>query len=197
MKQFLSSLFFLCVSFLMLGQETEHKPLLKAETTWAKEIFTFPIGFAQEIPLEGYEEAIFPKGWSAPESPEFWSYIFAWKVTANQALTASAFEKYLELYFDGLMDIRNLKSGDSIVPTNALVIQTKETENSVHYTGKIRLYEGRYTKKMMSLSVLATQYFCEVQQKTIVVFRFSPKEFTHAIWDTLKKVELQDNICKI
>ncbi len=187
----ITSLLFL--SLFMNAQETEHKKLL--ETNWGSEMFTFPIGFAQEIPLEGYEEAIFPKGWSTEESPEFWSYVFAWNVTAEAPLTPSNFEAYLEIYFDGLMDIRNIKNGETILPTNALFIKSDEVENTSQYTGKIRLYEGRSTKKMMILHVRATQHFCEAKQKTVVVFRFSPAQFEKPIWDTMNSIKLIDMIC--
>lgn len=186
-----TSLLFL--SFFMNAQETEHKKLL--ETTWGAELFTFPINFARGIPLDGYEEAIFPKGWATEESPEFWSYIFAWNVTAEVPLTSSNFEAYLEMYFDGLMDIANIKNGDTILPTNALFIKSEEVENKSQYTGKIRLYEGRYTKKMMILNVLATQYFCETEKKTVVVFRFSPAEFEKPIWNTMNSIKLIDAEC--
>lgn len=194
MLKYIATIAILFLSFSMNGQEIEHEKLLNTET-WGSEMFTFPIRFAREIPLEGYEEAIFPKGWAKEESPEFWSYIFAWNVTAEAPLTSSNFEAYLEIYFDGLMDIRNIKNGETILPTNALFIKSKEVENTSQYTGKIRLYEGRYTKKMMILNVLATQYFCEKDKKTIVVFRFSPAEFGNPIWDTMNSIKLIDAEC--
>ena len=197
MKNYICSTICLCLCFLMFAQETKHDNLLNADNSWSKEIFTFPIGFAQEIPLEGYEEAIFPKGWSKIESDEFWSYIFAWNVKVSNPLTTTKFEDYLELYFDGLMNIHTIKKGDSIVPANALFETSAITGSSIEYTGKIRLYEGRYTNKMMYLYVLASQHFCEKQQKSVVVFRFSPKQFEHTIWETLSSVKLRDNYCSL
>lgn len=197
MKQYIIIISLLLCSFLLFGQEAETKHLLKADTTWSQEIFTFPIGFAQEIPLEGYEEAIFPPGWSNKESPEFWSYIFAWNVKAETPLTTTNFEIYLQYYFDGLMNIRDLKIGETILPTNALFIKLEETENTSYFTGKIRLYEGRYTKEMMLLNVLVTQYYCNVDQKTLVIFRFSPQPFDAKFWDTMNVVPLVDEFCKL
>ncbi|WP_432410698.1 hypothetical protein [Rasiella sp. SM2506] len=196
MKQYIFTTSLLFCSLFLLAQDTEKKHLLKADTTWTQEIFTFPIGFAQEIPLEGYEEAIFPPGWSKEESPDFWSYIFAWDVKAEAPLTTTHFETYLEYYFDGLMNIRDLKNGETILPTNALFIKSQESENTSYFTGKIRLYEGRYTKEMMILHVLATQYYCKTEKKTVVVFRFSPKEFGNPIWDVMNAIPLVAAACK-
>jgi hypothetical protein len=188
-----SSLLFFSVLF--FGQQFEEKQLLKTPVTWSTELFTFPIGFAQEIPLEGYEEALFPPGWSKQEGPEFWSYIFAWNVIATTPLTATDFETYLQYYFDGLMNIKDLGNGTTVLPTNALCIKSEEIGNTSLFTGKIRLYEGRYSKKMMILNVLATQYFCKKDKKTVVVFRFSPQPFGAAIWGTMNAVQLVETVC--
>lgn len=196
MKRTIITTSLLVYSVLLFGQETKNKHLLKADTTWTQEIFTFPIGFAQEISLEGYEEAIFPPGWNKEESPEFWSYIFVWNVKATAPLTSENFESYLQYYFDGLMNIRDLKNVDSISPTNAVFVKSDEARRTSHYIGKIRLYEGRYTKKMMVLHVLATQHFCETEKKTVVVFKFSPKEFGNTIWNTLNAVPLLGYVCE-
>ncbi len=176
------------------AQEEEHESFF-TETEWNSEFFEFPINFAREIPLQGIEEAIFPPGWGKPESPEFWSYMFVWNVKAQAPLTTDNFEEYLQIYFDGLMDIQNLQNGKTILPTNALFVTTEEEEKTSHYTGKIRLYEGRYTKKMMILNVLATQHYCNEQQKTVVIFRFSPAKFGKPIWDTMNSVKLFETKC--
>jgi hypothetical protein len=166
-----SSLLFFSVLF--FGQQFEEKQLLKTPVTWSTELFTFPIGFAQEI----------------------WSYIFAWNVIATTPLTATDFETYLQYYFDGLMNIKDLGNGTTVLPTNALCIKSEEIGNTSLFTGKIRLYEGRYSKKMMILNVLATQYFCKKDKKTVVVFRFSPQPFGAAIWGTMNAVQLVETVC--
>jgi len=161
------------------------------ETEWGSEFFPFPISFAPEIPLEGIEEAVFPPGWGNTESPEFWSYVFVWKVKTPAPLTIQELETYLQYYFDGLLDIKNRKNGSTILPTSTLLKNT--TANS--FIGTVHLFEGRYTQKMMYLHTFITQEYCKASKEAIIVFKFSPKGFNHPVWKDFKKLSLKENIC--
>lgn len=169
------------------SQEMENIHLLVTDTTWTKEHFTFPINFAQEINYEGVEEAVFPKGWSSVEGPNFWSYCFAWSVKTSSPLSEIDFEKNLELYFNGLLGIET---------TTALFIKMDDSKSTTkNYIGKIKLLETRYTNKPMTLNVLAENYYCEKEMKTSVLFKFSPKEFDDRVWQQLKNITLKNPIC--
>ncbi|WP_435678475.1 hypothetical protein [Patiriisocius sp.] len=196
MIRFIILIMLTIASLIVNAQESKVENILLTPQDWGHEHFTFPIGFAREIPLEGIEEAVFPKGWGNVDSPEFWSYAFVWEVDANTPLTSFQFEEYLQIYFDGLMNIRDLKNGADILPTNALFIETSKIKNITNFRGKIRMYEGRYTKKMTNLNVLATQQFCEQEQKSSIIFRFSPTNFTVEIWRTLNNVTYKNNGCE-
>jgi len=182
-------------SYLLTGQEKEHEPLLQTPSNWGSEFFTLPTGFAREMTFEGYEEATFPKGWRTVESPQFWSYVFAWSVTATRPLNIVDFENNLDLYFDGLMGGKQEPDGDPLLPTTTLVLKEGETGNHSSFVGKIRVFEGFRTKKMITLHLQIDQQFCEAQQKSMVVFRFSPKTFDDPIWKDLKSIIAVEEGC--
>lgn len=186
-------------SMLSFGQEQEAEKLaarlLKADNTWGKELFMFPISFAQEINFKGVEVALFPKGWSNEESPEFWSYAFAWEVEADQPITKTALESSLQLYFDGLLGIDILKKNDAnIQKTKALFIEKEAKAGTSRFTGKIEIFESRITKKPMTLNVTIEQDYCKSSQKAVILFKFSPKEFEHKTWEKLSEVSLRTDM---
>lgn len=182
---------------LTFGQEPEMEDLIIANDSWGKEFFQFPISFAQEINFKGMEDARFPKGWAKIESPEFWSYAFAWEIEADQPITKTALESSLQLYFDGLLGIDILRKNDAnIQKTKALFIEKEVTKNGSLFTGKIDFFESRITKKPMTLNVTIEQHYCKSGQKAVILFKFSPKDFKHDTWVKLAEVTLRKDLCK-
>ena len=179
--------------------ESDHEALffLETDTTWRKEIFIFPLGFAKDIPYEGIEDARFPVGWEHIESPNFWSYAFAWNITGHKSLTREDLEVSLQLYFDGLMEV-NSNTDKIAAPKNTSVLLHKGVrfDDSNTYTGKITTYDRFFTKETMTLHVLVEHYYCDEKNKSIILFRFSPKSFDDTVWSTLKSVKLRGEICK-
>ncbi|MCK5638529.1 MAG: hypothetical protein KAH67_07440 [Flavobacteriaceae bacterium] len=160
--------------------------LLVTDSIWSKEVFTFPIKFAQEINYKGVEEAQFPKGWSQKDSPNFWSYVFVWDVEGNQVNSEKELEMDLKTYFDGLMNSKNT------------ITQFHKMESSIDlikYSGIISFFDNLRTKENISLNVLVEKKYCKKTNKSLIIFRFSPKEFNHKVWSTLEMVVLRANIC--
>lgn len=196
MKHLLLTTALLCCSYLALGQENEDRyHLLKTDSLWGKEVFMLPTGFAQEMTLNGFEDASFPKGWSDPESPEMWSYIFAWSASEEEMVPTLEIEANLDLYFDGLMGVPKDTLIAGKIPTTALLVEMSRTEGIVKYAGKVRTFDRFRSNEMMTLHLKAEQYLCESNERIIIVFRFSPKGFDHAIWDKLNAVPLLDDAC--
>lgn len=77
MKNNLLTITFLFYSILSFSQEKKDLDILTTDSSWSKEVFHFPLGFAKEIHYEGTEDARFPRGWSKQNHPNFWSYVFA------------------------------------------------------------------------------------------------------------------------
>ncbi|WP_417785483.1 hypothetical protein [Tenacibaculum sp.] len=186
----LAYLLFLC-SINLYGQETKEVNLINLDSSWEKEIFKFPISFAPSINYQGYEEARFPPiGWSSVHHPNFWSYTFAWSIDKKSQITTNDLETDLQKYFDGLMKVHTSKELKEH-KTVALFIKKERTL----FVGKIKTYDRFTTKKPISLNVLVESHFCKKQEKLILLFKFSPKDFTHQTWEMLDRITLVNNYC--
>jgi CubicO group peptidase (beta-lactamase class C family) len=170
--------------------------LVKKDKSWSTEIFTFPLNFAQDLKYQGTEEAHFPKGWRKPDSPEFWSYVFAWNIDLATELTETKLENNLQSYFDGLAKVVN-KNKDLIPPNSIAKFHKEEAANAISkFTGTIDIFDAFVTQEKMTLNVLVEKHYCAQKQKSIILFKFSPKAFGHEIWGTLEKMKLRDNMCE-
>ncbi len=171
--------------------------LLETDSTWGKEIFHFPLSFAPEINFEGFEDARFPPGWGKIESNEFWSYTFAWSINLNKEPTTSELEVNLQMYFDGLMNVVNKDKEVAIPKTSAIFHEKEKIGNNASFVGVVHIYDAFKTKKTITLNVSVEKNFCEQKNKSIILFRFSPKEFGDDIWQKLNKVKLRANMCDL
>ncbi len=70
---------------------------------WKTEVIPFPLGFAPTVVHTGVEELRFPPGMFEPEQPDYWSYVFAWRLTDAASLDAPALGAELTAYFAGLV----------------------------------------------------------------------------------------------
>ncbi|WP_367390858.1 serine hydrolase [Lewinella sp. LCG006] len=164
-------------STLLLSQENEHLFFLETDTSWRKEMFVFPINFARDIDFQGVEDARFPRGWEQLDSPNFWSYVYAWNLENSGDVTEADLEASLQKYFAGLMG------------WDATSAQLSTTDN-ILFTGVVKTMDAFFTKTPMDLNVLIEKTYCEEKNKSIILFRFSPKGFEADVWNTLKEVKL-------
>ncbi|MEP0263045.1 hypothetical protein [Dokdonia sp.] len=182
-------------SIFAFGQDSEQVHLIDLDSTWGKEIFPFPIRFAQDINYQGVEEARFPpEGWSDENHQNFWSYAFAWDIHLNKKITENELASDLEKYFDGLVGtdvIKELGTYKAI----ALFTEIESDETTSFFKGKVKTYDRFTTKKPITLYVLVESHYCKKEEKSIILFRFSPKDFTHDVWKTLETVKLKEPIC--
>ena len=182
-------------SCFVFGQNEEQANLIDLDSTWGKEIFKFPIRFAQNINYQGIEEARFPpEGWSDENHQNFWSYAFAWDINLNEKISEHTLESDLEKYFDGLVGVEVIKELERY-KASALFIEIEDNGSSSIFKGKIKTYDGFTTKKAITLHVLVESHYCKEEKKSIILFRFSPKNFTHDVWNTLKSVNLKKPFC--
>jgi tetratricopeptide (TPR) repeat protein len=180
----------------LTGKNIEKVSLLKTDSTWGKEVFTFPLRFAKELDYKGFEEAHFPRGWNKEDSPEFWSYAFAWEVNLVDDLTAKKLEKDLQIYFDGLLQSVNKEKGKTLPKTIAKISKTKDSNGLHKFSGTVNIYDSFITKKPLLLIVKIEKQECKQSQKAFIVFKFSPKQFNNDIWDILEEIELNGGHCE-
>jgi len=193
MRLLLSICFFLLGS-LVLAQDDPNIVLLDTDDTWRKEAFTFPKPFAPEVDFEGVADVRFTHGWSNQESPLFWSYAFAWKIDLDERLSDAELERYLELYFDGLMTAVNRDKELTVPVTNAL-FESTPIEEALSYKGKIKLYDAFFSKDILTLHVNGSYEYCIKEDKHIYLFRLSVKELDQVEWNHLNQAVLDSDIC--
>ena len=169
----LSLLFF---SLGVISQEKKDIEIFSKENIWGKEILKFPLGFAREIPYEGYADIRFHKDWIKKDEAGFWSYVFAWHIKGNQKLTIQSLESYMKFYYDGLVDANKSDRPESIV----IFIKSDSLESD--YVGKMKIYDRFATNSVITLHVTLKSYYCKKKNMTTLVFRVSTKEFNQKIW---------------
>ncbi len=186
------------VSFFMsfVHYAQEQPELLTSDASWGKEIIKMPIHFAPQIPYKGVEEIRFSPNWSKQDRNGYWSYVFVWDIDLNEKLTAKDLETYLKYYFDGLMDVVNKEKNKILPKTMALFLPKENTNDTNDFVGKLQIYNSFHTRDIMQLHCTVVQYHCVKEQKSKVVFRFSPKDLEHHIWDELNIIKLKQKPCE-
>lgn len=193
-----NSILTLFITFSILGftQENVISSILESDDTWSKEIIKFPINFAPEINYEGFEDLRFPPGWSKQDSPEFWSYVWVWSINDKRGITDKELESDIQFYFDGLMGLDFYKIDEKKVQkSNAVFIKYEALNDTTYFKGKVKTFDTRFTKKPMTLYTLIESYYCEKENKTLILFRFSSGTFEDDVWETLKAVKLIKTAC--
>lgn len=180
----------ICAVF-TFGQKNEFN-LIKLDSTWGQEVLRFP---ARDMDYIGVGEIRFPpKGWIKPEHTFFWSYTYAWKIDLNKKMTTEELELDLEKYFNSLNKVDLNDKTDSRKATS--IITEIKTENSTtFFEGKVHTFDRFATNKQFTLNVKIESNFCRKSQKTVILFKFSPKEYTHEVWETLNTIQLEKGFC--
>lgn len=98
-------------------------------------------------------------------------------------------------YFDSLNNVKLNDKTDHRKAT-ATIIKTKRKKKTTFFEGKVNTYDRFATNKRFVLNVKIESNYCKKEQKTVILFIFSPKEFTNEVWKTLDEIELVNGICK-
>lgn len=167
--------------------------LLNADDTWGKEIITFPIDWAPKMTVTGFEELRFAPEWSNINHNDFWSLAMAWKINTPSEISIDNLQKNLEGYFDGLM-IPNHWSENFPKP-NLKLMPISESDNSSEFKGKLILFDGFHTGKQVTLNITGKQQFCKATEKSVIIFKFSPKPYDKPIWKQLNNITIKDEPC--
>ncbi len=185
-----------CFSLLLPKAQAQQQEtnLIQADSSWGKEVFSFPLSFAPEIQYRGFEEALFPKGWSNKDSAAFWSYLFAWRIETQLPLNGADLEQNLKEYFDGLMSANAGLPKDKLPGTVSLFLPGSGKGNRTDFKGKIQIFDAFTLKAPLILHVTVEQYFCMAHSKAILLFRFSPKPPEHPIWMKLNQLTIRETI---
>jgi len=177
----------------LIAQNVQDKSILIADESYGKEIILLPVEWAPGMTIEGFEELRFTPGWDKSESPQFWSYVLSWDVMATDPLSQHELETNLEDYFDGLMKPNHWAT--EFAEPLVQLMQAAPINGNAYYTGRMKYFDGFHTGKVMSTNIQATQHFCEEKQRTIIIFRISPKPYEHEVWNDLNAIKKRADFC--
>lgn len=175
----------------IIATAQEQQALFTAPDNWQKEVIPFPLSFAPAIDYTGYEDLRFTPGWSKKDDDQLWTYTFAWYVDKHEPLTDKSLSKTLQLYFDGLMGIDVKDAPDAVKQYKTVATISKANEG---FKGSIKVYDAFFSKQPMLLYVTVKETYCPRDNKQLILFRFSQKDFTHAVWNVFNEVRVFD--CK-
>jgi hypothetical protein len=181
----------LLYSITTFGQKNEFS-LIKLDSTWGQEVLRFP---ARNMNYIGVGEVRFPpKGWIKPEHTFFWSYTYAWSINLNRQITEKELELDLVKYFNSLNKVDMGATTDKR-KASAKVTKTKRKKSTTFFKGYVKTYDRFATNDLITLNVLIESRYCEKEKRTVILFKFSPKEFEHKVWRTLNEIKLYSNVC--
>lgn len=179
-------------SVFALSQEQE-LALLKADTTWGKEIITFPVSWAPQLTVTGFEELRFAPGWGDQKSEGFWSLVMAWQISNDHFPIVEDIETNLEAYYDGLMKPNHWAT--EFPAPNVVLVRTSAEGQPTTFKGKIKVFDGFHTGTVITLNVEGDAYYCEARKQLILLLRISPAPYQSPIWKQLNAIMLLPDLC--
>lgn len=182
-----------CSTFAVSAQEEKALSIVVADSTWGKEIIPFPIEWAPDLTIEGFEELRFAPQWDNTTHQEFWSLVMSWNVKADTALTLEQLRFNLEGYFDGLMKPNHW--AETFEEPKAKFFDLIAKDSSFVFKGEMSFFDGFHTGKPMTIHILGEQLICEKTGRSIVIFKFSPRKHEDPIWEILNSIEAKTTIC--
>lgn len=155
---------------------------------WVKEIVPFPLKFAKTLDYPGVEEIHFMPGWSGDSLQEqVWSYMFVWDLDTLLAPDTARLTKDLVTYFNGLSVwvLQNSRKICPRYPVSDFLLKPDPALGKSWFEGNITVQDVFFSLKPMTLNFrIAAETFPELDRSQYF-FLFSPKPFTHEIWDAL------------
>jgi len=185
-------LLFLFIGSINIGFSQAVESKLNAPENWRSELIEFPLGFAPEIDLVGFEDVRFAPGWADPQSEEFWTYHFTWFIE-HKELTEENIAHFFNLYYDGLTAVI-LKSKDSEIEVDKTLSLFIKTDKG--FTGKVRTFDSFFTQEYLTLSIKVREFDCNQSTQQVVSFDIAPKPFTDEVWQIFDAIEIIDGCVK-
>ena len=186
--------FFGLMLFYVVGQLQAQKPEtgLVAPENWRSELLTFPLGFAPEIDLSGFEDVLFAPGWNKKESEQFWMYHFTWFLDKKAPITVDFLERNMKLYYEGLARVvlkgdTNSSASEQDIKAVCLFVKT-----DTGFLGKLSVFDPFFTKETIVLNMKVSESFCQQTNKQVVAFDISPKPLEDSVWQLFETIKLRE-----
>jgi hypothetical protein len=151
---------------------------------WRTETFALPPEFDASFPFQGTEVLRFAPGWAKPESPEHWTYAFAWWVPQESELSVPTLTTTLGDYFYGLcQSVGGQKFTMDRTRFRALVQGTPAPTQA-----EVALYDCFTTGKPLDLRIKIRILECREAKHRVALFALSPRALGDPVWRPLDRL---------
>lgn len=183
MKTVTTTLFVLFgLATLANAQESEPVLLKEAPEGWRFERIEFPLDFAPDLELTGFEELWFSPGMFDAKSDSYFSYVLAMEFEHGEKLSSDFIRNLFQTYFVGLCksvgESRNLD-----LDLDEIKTEVESTEKGFQVT--VNMFDPFVTGKKMKLNMLVTSHPAK-GAKIILLGTASPAESDAEIWKQLE-----------
>ena len=154
---------------------------------WDNRRFEFPLYFTAEVKRRGHEELRLMPGFFKIESPELWSYAFAWWLKDERPVNLETLSEDLSKYYRGLCAVEGPKTlkldparyrtrvtMDPAVNVTPLTIN----QNYQAFLAEVETYEclsEKATGVPLVLKFHIKTFSCSEQNRRVALFAVSPK----------------------
>jgi hypothetical protein len=132
------------------------------------------------------EELRFSPGFMKPDSTEFWSYVFVWRLEDDGALDATTLADQLVVYFRGLVTAVN-DDTHHIAAVDGAHFVARLADDSGSIVGSVESYDPFATGQPITLHATIRIPPCGAGRRA-AVFALSPAPRGAPIWANLEAV---------
>jgi hypothetical protein len=151
---------------------------------WRTETFALPPDFDASFPFHGTEVLRFAPGWAKPESPEYWTYAFAWWVPEGTELSVPSLTGALGSYFPALCQAVGGKKFTMDRSGFKIDLEAHPTPAKAH----VALYDCFTTGKPIDLKIKIRLLECREAKHRVALFALSPRPAEDPVWRPLDRL---------
>lgn len=154
--------------------------LLPPPSGWRPERLEFPLDFAPEIELRGFEELAFAPGMFVADSDSYFSYALAWHLEGDLAVDEAFLGSFLERYFRGLC---RAVGAERKLTLDLTQVHAKVKKDGARFTAEVEMFDPFVTGGPLTLALELESR--SVPRATEVLGLASPLERAAPVWKEL------------
>ncbi len=150
---------------------------------WRHERLEFPLGFAPEIELRGFEDLAFAPGMFEPQSASYFSYALALRLEGDVRVDEAMLVSFLETYYRGLC---RAVGADRGLELDLTAIHARVARDGPLFRATVAMFDPFVTGERLDLELEVTSHCAP--RATEVLGLASPLEREAPIWDELHAI---------
>ena len=169
-------------AFTASPQETEPTLLTSAPDGWRFERLDFPLDFAPDLKLEGFEELWFAPGMFDAESESYFSYVLAMQIDNRSELDEASVKDLFQGYFFGLC---RAVSESRQLQLELDKIATEVTRTEAGWQVDVAMFDAFGDGRELQLRLLVSRHKSPSGTGLVLLGLASPASADAAIWEEL------------